>query len=187
MQAAQVPLVSQAIRPAERATRQLPGATKTSDAGDMETNATRPIRLLLLDDHDVARRQSVARLGRHPHLAIVGDMADDSVAATLAQQLEADAVLVETRRLDKRGLQSIKSLSSLKTRTRPAIVAYVEILHRDDWAHARAAGADDVLLKEMSPEAIAKELQIVVDRVHNARSQSGSSPITDWRPDGRPR
>ncbi len=114
-------------------------------------------------------------------------MADDSVAATLAQQLEADAVLVETRRLDKRGLQSIKSLSSLKTRTRPAIVAYVEILHRDDWAHARAAGADDVLLKEMSPEAIAKELQIVVDRVHNARSQSGSSPITDWRPDGRPR
>ena len=123
------------------------------------------IRLVLLDDHDVARSQSVARLRQHPVLEIVGDAAECGEALALAQELAPDAVLVETHRLDKRGLEAITILSSLDGKMRPAIVAYLEILHRGDWPHAHAAGADDLLLKEMPPETLAGELRHIISRV----------------------
>ncbi|MDP9236184.1 MAG: response regulator [Chloroflexota bacterium] len=135
----------------------------------MQSDDSPPIRVVLLDDHDVARNRSVERLGQHPLLEIVGDAADCAEALKLAHELQPDAVLVETTRLDKRGLEAIGLLSSLDEELRPAVVAYLEILHRSDWPDARAAGADDVLLKEMRPDAIAKELQTVVDRFHGVR------------------
>jgi DNA-binding NarL/FixJ family response regulator len=124
-----------------------------------------PIRLVLLDDHDGARHRAVDRLGQHPQLVIVGDTAGSSEALELAQELKPDAVLVETHRLDNRGMQAISLLSTLGQRTRPAVVAYLEIVHRGDWPAARAAGADDVLLQEMPPWALARELRHVVDRL----------------------
>jgi two-component system nitrate/nitrite response regulator NarL len=139
----------------------------------MERNEPPPIRVVLLDDHNVARSQSAARLGQHPRLEIVGDAADCAEALRLARELQPDAVLVETRRLDERGLEAIALLSSLDGAMRPAIVAYLEILHDADWPDARAAGADDVLLKEMRPDAVARELQAVMDRVNRG---SGHPP-----------
>jgi DNA-binding NarL/FixJ family response regulator len=147
-----------------------------TDAIEMECNDPSPIRVLLLDDHDVARNRSAARLGQHPRLKIVGDAADCAEALRLAQELRPDAVLVDTRRLDERGLEAIARLSSLDEEMRPAIVAYLEILHDGDWPHARAAGADDVLLKEMRPDAVARELQAVIERVNRGRA---ASAVTD--------
>jgi DNA-binding NarL/FixJ family response regulator len=141
----------------------------------MESDEARPIRVLLLDDHDVARNRSAARLREHPRLEIVGDAADCAEALRLARELQPDAVLVETRRLDERGLEAIARLSSLDEETRPAIVAYVEILHHGDWPGARAAGADDVLLKEMRPDVIARELKTVVDRFRSIGTD-GAAP-----------
>lgn len=149
------------------------------DLIDMQSDAPLPIRVVLLDDHDVARDRSVERLGQHPLLEIVGDVADCTEALKLAYELQPDAVLVETTRLDKRGFEAIGLLSSLAEELRPAVVAYVEILHRSDWPDARAAGADDVLLKEMRPDAIARELQTVVDRVRDVRRHTAISAASD--------
>ncbi len=111
----------------------------------------------------------------HPALEIVGDAGDSREAVALAQELEPDAVLVETHRVDHRGLEAIAMLSSLDDKTRPAIVAYVEILHRGDWPHAKAAGADDVLLKEMPTESLSRELDRIVNRVRRTAPRVGSS------------
>jgi two-component system nitrate/nitrite response regulator NarL len=136
----------------------------------VESNDGFPIRVVLVDDHDVARSRSVARLGQYPRLEIVGDASDFAAALKLAQELRPDAVLVETRRLDKGGLEAITLLSSLDEEMRPAIVAYIEILHRSDWPDARASGADDLLLKEMRLDRLAGELWHIVNRVRRRRS-----------------
>ena len=129
-----------------------------------------PIRLVLLDDHDIARGQSIARLAKEPRLDIVGDAADGNGALQLAKTLRPDAVLVETRRLDKRSVEAIAALAALAGERRPAIVAYIEILHRGDWPDARAAGADDLLLKEMPSGTLAGELRRIVDRVREIQA-----------------
>ena len=137
----------------------------TSDGIEMERNDGFPIRLVLLDDRDVARSGSVARLRQCPALKIVGDAAECSEALAMTRELKPDAVLLETRRRDRNGLEAIALLSSLEKDNRPAIVAYLEVFHRGDWPHAHAAGADDLLLKEMPVESLARELRHIVNRV----------------------
>lgn len=145
-----------------------------SDGTGMESNDGLPIRLVLLDNDDVARSHSVARLRQHPRLEIVGDAADCTEALRLARELRPDAVLVEAHRQDKRGLEAITLLSSIDEGLRPAVVAYLEILHRSTWPDARAAGADDLLLKEMPPQSLARELRDIVDRVRRDAHAMGS-------------
>lgn len=130
----------------------------------MESKEAPRIRLLLLDDHDASRSRSVTRLAQQAGMEIVAAVADGGEAVRLAQELRPDAILVEMRRPDKRGLKAIAQLSALDEATRPAIVAYLEILHRGDWPDAQAAGADDLLLKEMSPRTVAGELRSIVER-----------------------
>jgi DNA-binding NarL/FixJ family response regulator len=153
------------------ANRHLPDRYEMSDGTDMERNDSPPIRLLLVDDDDVALSRSVARLDQDPDLQIVGDARDSTEALKLVRELQPDAVLVETRRQDRRGLHAIARLSSLDEEIRPAIVAYLEIVHRDDWPRARAAGADDVVLQEMPASTLAGELRRIVVR---ARGHMGA-------------
>lgn len=131
----------------------------------MESINDARIRLVVVDDNDVGRSQSVARLRKHPQLEVVGDAGDCREAAQLTLSMHPDIVLVEIRRLDKRGAEVVAELSSLDLGNRPAIVAYLEILHRGEWPKAQAAGADDVVLKEMPAEGVARELWRIVQRV----------------------
>ena len=145
----------------------------------MESNEAPRIRLLLLDDRESSRSRSVTRLAQQAGMEIVAAVADCGEATRLVQQLQPDAVLVEMRRLDERGLEAIAQLSGLDEATRPAIVAYLEILHRGDWPDAQAAGADDLLLKEMSPRTMGSELRSIVDRV---RRDGRANPSSVSRP-----
>ncbi len=161
----------------EWAMRHLPTPGATGDDTGMEKQESARIRLVLLDDNDAARGRSVARLSQHAPVEIVGAVADGADAVKLVQELQPDAVLVETRRRDERGIEAISLLSALDGATRPAIVAYLEILHRGDWPDAQAAGADDLLLKEMPPRLLGGELRNIVDRVrHGTRADRSSAP-----------
>ncbi len=143
----------------------------------MESNDATRVRLLLLDDRESSRSRSVTRLAQQAGMEVVAAVADCGEAARLVQELQPDAILIEMRRLDERGLDAIAQLSALDGATRPAIVAYLEILHRGDWPDAQAAGADDLLLKEMSPRTLRGELRSIVDRVRqDGRTNPSSVP-----------
>ena len=138
---------------------------RVCDGKDMDETNESPIRLVVVDDHEVRRRQLVARRRKHSGLEVVGDAGDACEATQLVHTTHPDAILVEIRRVDDRGVDVVAVLSSLDMGKRPAIVAYLEILHRGEWANARAAGADDVVLKELRPESTARELRQIVRRV----------------------
>ena len=149
----------------EQATWPVCAPVQLCDGMDMDDTSESPIRLVVVDDHEDGRRQLVARLRKHPKLEVVGDAGDSREATHLTDTMHPDAILIEMRRLDKRGLAVVAELSSRDTKNRPAIVAYLEILHRGEWTDARAAGADDIVLKEMRPENAARELRQIVNRV----------------------
>jgi DNA-binding NarL/FixJ family response regulator len=133
----------------------------------MEPTATtvRPISLVLLDDHDTARSALVQRLRRHALLEVVGDTPDPGEAEDLVLRLRPDAVLVDTMREDRHGIQAVARLATLGAAVRPAIVVHVSYRQDGDWAAARAAGADAILLKEIAADHLAAQLAPVLRRV----------------------
>ena len=140
----------------------------------MGADDVRPIRLVLIDDREVARDQAASRLRQHPLLEIIGAVAGFAGALHLVLDLRPDAVLVATRPPDRGGLDAIRLLSALDGASRPAIIAYLEILHCDGWPAARAAGADDLLLTGMDPESMARELQRITSGVCRGAATSDS-------------
>jgi len=128
----------------------------------------RPISLVLLDDHDTARAALVQRLRRHAVLSVVGDTADPAEAEDLVERLRPDVVLVDTMREDRLGIQAVARLATLAAPVRPAVVVHVSYRQDGDWAAARAAGADAILLKEIAADHLATQLAPVVRRVLGA-------------------
>ena len=122
----------------------------------------RPISLVLLDDHETSRAALVQRLRRHARLSVVGDTSDPGQAEALVRRLRPHVVLIDTMRLDRRGLQAVARLTALAADVRPAVVVHVSYRHVGDWAEARAAGADAILLKEIAADTLATQLMPVV-------------------------
>ena len=141
----------------------------------MTSVETMPVRLVVVDDHEVARNRLVARLARQSRVQVVGEVADHAAALELTKTLRPDAVLIETRRLDQKGIEAIAMFSRLAPDERPAVIAYLEIVHRADWQDARAVGADDVILKEMTAESLAEELLRIVSAFRQRALNQGSS------------
>ena len=121
--------------------------------------------LVLLDDHEASRTALVLRLRRHGRLAVVGDTSDPEAAVRLVRAHRPHAVLVDTMRGDRRGLEAVARLAALEPAVRPAIVVHVASRRLGDWPEACAAGADEILLKGFSADALAEQLTPVVRRV----------------------
>jgi NarL family two-component system response regulator LiaR len=69
-----------------------------------------PIRLLLVDDHELLRQGTAELLGRQPDLQIVGQAADGRQAIDLARQLMPDIVIMDIRMPEMSGLEATRRL-----------------------------------------------------------------------------
>jgi len=120
--------------------------------------------VLLVDDHDVARRALVLRLRDHPQLEVAGDTADALEAHDLALRAGAHAVLVDPVRADGLGLQLVSSLCALPEATRPLIVVHLSYFRPELWEQARSLGAQELALKQIAVDALASQLLRAVIR-----------------------
>lgn len=62
----------------------------------LERSGNRPIRVLLVDDHDVVRQALRSLLESQPHIQVVGDFDNARVALKNLKALNADVVLMDT-------------------------------------------------------------------------------------------
>ena len=74
------------------------------------TQTGMPIRLLVVDDHNLFRRGLVALLAQDTRFRVVGEAADASQAITAVRQLTPDLVLLDNHMPGVLGIHAIADL-----------------------------------------------------------------------------
>src|SRR6266508_4124679 len=81
----------------------------------MPPATTNPIRILLVDDHELVRTGLRLALERHPHLAVVGEAGNRADALAIAGRERPDIILLD---LDLGGVSSLDCLPELLAATK---------------------------------------------------------------------
>jgi len=103
------------------------------------------LRILIADDHEVARRGIRALLETHPGWQVCGEAVDGREAVALAQQLKPDLVLLDIAMPGLNGLDATRQILAAAPQTRVLILT----MHDSEQVvrEVLAAGALGFLLK----------------------------------------
>jgi two-component system nitrate/nitrite response regulator NarL len=121
---------------------------------------TRPIRLLIVDDHTMFRQGLVSLLGVEATFQVVGQAADGEQALRLFEELQPDVVLMDVMMPCVDGVEAARRL--LETTPHARILMLTVSDADEDLLAAIRAGACGYLLKD----ADADELFDAIRRVH---------------------
>lgn len=119
-----------------------------------------PIRVLLCDDHDLARRSLLTPIEDQPDIVVVAEAADGRSALVDAVHQAPDVVLLDLGLPDVDALAALQLLSDVLPET--TVVALVVDEGLDHQLDALRAGARAVAVKER----VSGSLADVVRRVH---------------------
>jgi two-component system, NarL family, nitrate/nitrite response regulator NarL len=115
-----------------------------------------PIRLLVVDDHNLFRRGLIALLGQDRRFSIVGEAADAGAAQRSAEKLQPDVILLDIHLPGVTGIDAIASLKEVAPGARVVMLTVSE--NEDDLAAGLRAGADGYLLKTIDTEVLANSI-----------------------------
>jgi len=104
-----------------------------------------PIRLLVVDDHNLFRRGLIALLSQHDGLEVVGEAGDAGVAQRRAAEFRPDVILLDNHLPGARGVDAIPSLREASPASRILMLTVSE--DEEDLAAALRNGAQGYLLK----------------------------------------
>jgi two-component system, NarL family, response regulator DevR len=106
----------------------------------------RPLRLLVVDDHEIVRAGLVALLERRPELQVVAQAGTREEALTQAQRYVPDIVLMDMRLPDGSGLEASRDIRAALPETK--VVFLTSSVDDDDVLGAILGGASGYLLKQ---------------------------------------
>jgi two-component system, NarL family, response regulator DevR len=149
-----------------------------------------PIRLLLVDDHEVFLMGLRALFNRVPSIRVVGEAGTAATALSEALRLTPDVVLMDLRLPDGTGVETCREIRSACPSTKVLFLSS----YQDDEALLAAtfAGASGYLLKQIdhvaltiAVETVAKGQSVVdphmtaavLDRMRNLSSSSEKSAL----------
>ena len=120
-----------------------------------------PARLLIVDDHPLAREGIRAMLVGEPDLEVVGEAADGDEALELCRELRPDLVLMDVH---MPGMDGLEATLAIKDERLGAAVLIVTGLEGPDYLlEAVRAGAAGYILKYASREALLGAVRGVLD------------------------
>ena len=127
----------------------------------MSDAAPRPIRLLIVDDHEMVREGLKAMLVSEPDFSIVGDAANAEQALTLIERLRPDIALLDIRLPGTSGIEVCRRIQKLEVETK--VLVLTSYADDDLIFDAIAAGADGYLLKEINAESLVRAIHEVAE------------------------
>ena len=126
---------------------------------DTESTATRPLSLLIVDDHEVVRQGLVALLGRRPGFRVVAEAGTVADAVEAARRFQPDLVIMDVRLPDGSGIEACREIRAERPETRVLILtSYPD---EDAVLSAIVAGASGYLLKQVRARDLVAALEAV--------------------------
>jgi DNA-binding NarL/FixJ family response regulator len=122
--------------------------------------ATKPIRVLLADDHTLVRAGIRALLEKLPGVEVVGEASDGREVMDLIKAHQPDAVLMD---ISMPGLNGLQALARITRDFPPVRVIILSMHHNDEYVlQALKSGAAGYLLKRAATAELAAALKCVV-------------------------
>jgi DNA-binding NarL/FixJ family response regulator len=121
---------------------------------------SKPIRVLLADDHAMFRQGLASVLAKYGGMEVVAEVPNDENALTLARELSPDAVVMEVQMPVERARETLEAMRSFPDPPRVVIVTMLE-----SPRHVRAlvgAKANAYLLKSDSTEHLIATVRTAV-------------------------
>jgi DNA-binding NarL/FixJ family response regulator len=125
----------------------------------MRGSETAPIRILLVDDHEVLRLGLRTLFAESDGFAVVGEAGTMAEAIAKAAKLKPDVVLMDVRLPDGSGVQACREIRAARPETR--IVFLTSYADEDSVLATILAGAYGFLLKEVSSEELLRAMRTV--------------------------
>lgn len=106
---------------------------------------TRPVRILIADDHDVVRQGLRKLLESQPHWTVCGEAANGRQAVTLCQELMPDVAIMDVSMPELNGLEATRQIRKVS----PATEILVFTMHQSEQLvrEMLSAGARGYMLK----------------------------------------
>jgi len=135
--------------------------------------AAAPIRVLLVDDHEVVRLGLITLMQDRPDLAVVGEAGSAAEALRLVEQLRPDVVLMDIRMPGLSGLEATRQIAERFPQTKVVVLTS----YADDELVVRAirAGAVGYVLKQVGNEELLRAIAAA------ARGEALLDPATTAR------
>jgi DNA-binding NarL/FixJ family response regulator len=122
---------------------------------------TRPISVLIADDHPVVRQGIAVLLSVHDDMLVAGEAADGDEALALAAELQPDVLLLDLKLPVLDGVAVLRELPSRSGRTRALVLT--SAADKTQAALALQAGAAGFLYKDVDPDALVRAIRSVHD------------------------
>jgi two-component system response regulator DevR len=120
---------------------------------------TRPLRLLVVDDHEVVRQGLVALLDRRQGFEVVAEAGTAAEAVEQARRYEPDLVVMDVRLPDGSGVEACREIRAERPATR--VVMLTSYPDEEAVLSAIVAGASGYLLKQVRARDLVSALEAV--------------------------
>jgi two-component system response regulator DevR len=119
----------------------------------------RPLRLLVVDDHEVVRQGLVSLLERREHFQVVAEAGTAAEAVEMARKFEPDIIVMDVRLPDGSGIEACREIRAEFPRTR--VVILTSYPDEEAVLSAIIAGASGYLLKQIRGRDLVSALESV--------------------------
>ena len=119
----------------------------------------RPLRLLVVDDHEVVRQGLVAMLDRREGFEVVAEAGSVAEAIAMARRFEPDIVVLDVRLPDGSGVEACREIRAERPATK--IVMLTSYPDEEAVLSAIVAGASGYLLKQVRARDLVSALEAV--------------------------
>ena len=152
----------------------------------------RPMRLLVVDDHEVVRQGLVSLLDRRSQFEVVAQAGSVAESIAMAARHEPDLVIMDVRLPDGSGIEACREIRAARPETR--VVMLTSYPDEEAVLSAIIAGASGYLLKQIRGRDLVSALESVgrgaslldpavtekiLDRVRRVASGTASDELAD--------
>lgn len=146
----------------------------------MLQEAVKPIRLLLVDDHEVVRMGLGTLFQRSGRIEVVGEAGSAASAVNEAVRLQPDVVLLDLRLPDGSGTEACRNILAACPDAR--VIFLTSFADEAALVATNLAGAKGYLLKTIGGPALVQAIQSVVEGQSVFDSALTSSALTRQQP-----